>query len=158
MTEPRRSSAGGRFARLALLALALLLLFATHNRRDRIVGLNTPIRFDDFAYVVLNTKRAEAGRHPVYLVTVQVQNNAKRVDYRYERGHIYLSEADGRTYRPAGAATAPAVVLKAGARHTETLTFDVPADLREPSLRVTFGPVGDTLESLFLGRQRVKLP
>ena len=159
----RRTTLWGRFVRLAGLALALLLFLAVATRRESVVGMGQPIRFDDFAFQVTGVRRIDAagpqGRR--YVVTLTVTNQAKRVSYQFRRQSAVLVDGRGREYRPSGPAPANdpcAGPIPAGGSCRTELVYDLPADVQQPRLRISFGSVGDALESIIFGSKRIQLP
>jgi hypothetical protein len=159
------SAATRRALRIAALILAVLLFAALVSRREAVVGMGQAIQFDDFAFAVTGVRRievADAKRAGMrYVVKLSVSNRAKRVGFQFRRDSAILVDAKGREYRPTGPAPANdpcAGSIPAGGSCTTELAYEVPADVHEPRLRISFGPAGDFLESLFYGSKRIQLP
>jgi len=165
-----------RFALLATSTIVLLvavgLFFAV--RRERVVALGRPERFDDFAFAVANVHRLDSieGLRPerglFLVVRLGIRNQAKRVDYQFRPETALIEDAGGRRYPIAAEATrrradSPGSLppcdrpIPAGSSCTTDLVFDVPSDVRTPRLRLSSGAVGDFLEGIISGQVRFAL-
>jgi hypothetical protein len=154
-TDVGRSRVGIWALRLALVVVGVVVLTVAFNRKTVVVGLNTPIRYDDFAFLALDGKRGDPPT--TYLVKLRVQNRARRVDFRFTPGMAVLVDGSGHAYLPA--AGFDEVVLKAGSSADVDLRYDVPADLRSPTLRILpGGMIGDAIETTLAGRKSIRLP
>ncbi|HJZ67079.1 MAG TPA: DUF4352 domain-containing protein [Blastocatellia bacterium] len=161
---------------VAAIGISLLAMLAVMNRRDQIVGLNEDIQYDDFAFSVLAVREAhslgsaeyQTNAQGVYwIVTLKIVNHAKRVDYKFKRSSPVLIEASGRELRPSaiGQQALESVSglrcskpIPAGASCTTEVVFDVPANARVSSLRISEGGLaGDILEVIFFGKKRIEL-
>src|SRR4051812_24549498 len=70
---------------------------------DTVIPPRTAIHHDDFEYTVQRVARVDrAGERPArgifYLVTLQVDNAAKRVNHRWGNDVAYVIDATGRQY------------------------------------------------------------
>lgn len=177
MNDQPASAPGGRrsvllAASTILLLIALGLFFAA--RRERIVALGRPQRFDDFAFAVANVHRLDAieGMKPargVFLVVrLGIRNEAKRVDYQFRPESASIEDGDGRIYPLDAEATRHRLAspgslgacdrpIPAGSSCTTDLVFDVPADVRAPRLKLSSGNVGDALDRILIGKVRFAL-
>jgi Domain of unknown function (DUF4352) len=156
----------------------LVPLIGALNRPPKVVGLNTPIQFDDFAFTVSSVRPAQAlgtgnARRPAdgqyLIVSLTINNKAKRVNYVWKNSTAILVDDSGQEHHVStagqaalesepGKANPCAGPIPAGTACTKELVFDVPTAVRSPRFRISFGPVGDALESLFFGRKAIQLP
>ncbi len=177
MTD-RPATVPGRLRSVLLAASTIVLVVAVGlffaSRRERIVALGRPHRFDDFAFAVANVHRLDAieGSRPArglfLVVRLGIRNEAKRVDYQFRPEAASIEDGDGRIYpldavamrhrlaSPAslGACDRP---IPAGSSCTTDLVFDVPAGVRSPRLRLSSGIVGDALDRILTGKVRFAL-
>jgi len=161
---------------VVLIGVSLLLIVAALNRRDEIVGLNQEIQYDDFAFSVLDVRKADtlgSGNSQTnalgvyYIVTVRIANHAKRVDYTFKRGSAILVDDRQRefflsTSGQAGLETIESrqcnSPISAGAACVTEVVFDVPKDTRASQLRFSEGGlVGDILDVVFYGKKRIDI-
>jgi hypothetical protein len=119
--------------------------------RGRVATIKEPVHYDDWFFTVEKAGFSEPARAispreqalPCdYVVTLRIENRARRVDLRFDPGTLELvdDQGDGRRYRWApdegGPASEPdVVVLKAGAAVTHEYHFAVPSNLKSPMLR-----------------------
>jgi hypothetical protein len=161
---------------LLVLGLTLLVLL---NQRNVNSGLNAPIQFDDFAFTVRGVRKttpeqrigpkSTAGKVDL-VVTLEIWNRAKRVDYTFDDSFPVLIDARGTVYHvspeaqkaldsASGRGNPAAKPLPAGSKVTRDLVFEVPADLEKPRLKILMGGrAGDILETVFFGRKQFLLP
>ena len=98
-TAPSRRRAGLLAASTIALLVAVGLFFAA--RRERVVPLGRPERFDDFAFAVVNVHRLDAieGIRPglglFLVVRLGIRNQAKRVDYEFRPEMTSIEDAAG---------------------------------------------------------------
>jgi hypothetical protein len=160
-------------AALAGFGLILLWLLGAQSKRELVVGLNQEIQFDDFAFSALGTRRAgdlgnDAASKPsegaYYIITLKVANHAKRVDFRFDPATVILVDGSGREYRVSArgqAALDPTQSCKeaipAGASCVTELVFDVPAGISNLHMKMSFGKIGDFLDSIFYGKRKIAL-
>lgn len=161
---------------VVLIGVSLLLIVAALNRRDEIVGLNQEIKYDDFAFSVLDVRKAvslgsgasETSAVGVYyIVTVRIANHAKRVDYTFKRGSAILVDDRRREFflSAAGQAGLESAEsrqcnspIPAGAACVAEVVFDVPKETRASQLRFSEGGlVGDILDVVFYGKKRIDI-
>jgi hypothetical protein len=156
------------------LCVLVLMILVAFNRRNVNAGLNVPIRFDDFAFtVVAASKNVGEGIPPGrahYVVSLQIANRAKRVDFRFKTEEAVLIDAAGREYHVSaeaqraletatGQPDPTAKPLPAGTTVVKDLVFDVPREVEQPHMKVmSGGPVGAVLETVFFGRKQFVLP
>lgn len=169
------SRTGAILGGLFLGGISLLATLALLNRRDETVGLGGEIRYDDFWFAAVSARRAPAAgtRAPAsglfLIVTLRVSNRAKVVDFRFRTESALLVDERGREWRPSPEATAAlraaegredpfATELAHGESREGELVYDVPADLRGPQLRLSWGrPIAAALSLAFDGRKRIAL-
>lgn len=89
---------------MKLLLLLLLLNMACQEAPEKIIGLNQNIHHDDFEYVVRSVQvldslgSLKSAKRQYYIVTFQVENQAKRVEHPWSSATAYLSDEQGHTY------------------------------------------------------------
>ena len=171
----RAGEAGAvRLAHLGLLALALLVVLITATRRNVSALPGTTIRYDDFAFTVLGveTKPAAAKGRRLVVVSLGIDNRAKRVGYRFRDAYAILRDARGNAYPVDPVAEAAIVTglpggdptaspIPAGRSAVKPLAFEVPDDARGFRLRVRPGAgnaATDALEAALFGRKEFVLP
>jgi hypothetical protein len=161
---------------VVLIGIALLMMVAALNRRDQMVGLNQEIQYDDFAFSVMEVRKADglgSGESAVnaaggfYVVTLKIANHAKRVDYKPKRASAILIDDKGREFfqSESGQAALESAQgphcynpIPAGASCVTELVFDIPADSHITQLRISEGGlVGDILDVVFFGKKRIEL-
>ena len=134
---------------LVVFALAIAGLY-TFSTPQHFVALGTPIQQDDFVYVVTGVGRspeiankvATAQAHGMfYIVTIRVDNDAKRVDFKWDERIPHIVDAQGDRYdkSPDGqaaldAAIKPRYTIPAGQSSSFQAVFDVPANIVKPAL------------------------
>ena len=139
---------------LVVIALAVVL-FYTYSRPNTLVALGTPIQQDDFIYVVnavgrsskISNKVASATADGIfYIVTIRVDNDAKRASFTWDERIPHIVDADGHRYddSPEGqaaldAAGKPDFVILPGSSASFQAVFDVPTDIRRPVLALDNG-------------------
>lgn len=139
---------------LAAIALFIALAY-TFSTPRHFVTLGTPIRQDDFVYVVTGVGRtpeisngaATARATGVfYIVTIRVDNGAKRVSFRWDERIPHIVDAQGRRYDKStdgqaalNAATKPSYSVAPGQSASFQAVFDVPANIDKPALALDNG-------------------
>lgn len=163
---------------LGALFLSGLSLLALVNRRDQVVGLRQDIKYDDFAFSVLEA-RSEGltpsqdnnltGSATLCVLTLKIENRARHADYTFNDEVAVLVDERGREYRPVradavsqadGAQAAGGSCdepIPAGSSCTTDLTFELPADSRVSHLRISHGGIGYLLDLVFYGNKRITL-
>jgi len=174
--EPKSKGFAVTAAIVVLIGIALLVMVAALNRRDQMVGLNQEIQYDDFAFSVMEVRKADglgSGESAVnaaggfYVVTLKIANHAKRVDYKPKRASAILIDDKGREFfqSESGQAALESAQgphcynpIPAGASCVTELVFDIPADSHITQLRISEGGlVGDILDVVFFGKKRIEL-
>jgi hypothetical protein len=176
-----RRNGRARVVALQVLALAFVavLILLTLNRRNVNAGLNTPVRFDDFVFTVLSSRKAAPdewiglGPSPgnvKYVVTMRIDNRAKRVPFRFKDAAPLLIDGRGKEYptdvasmrareATSGRGNTTAGSIPAGTSVVKDLVFEVPATVERPTLTLMQGGrVGEFLETSLFGRKRFVLP
>src|SRR5436853_1712629 len=165
-------------AALVIICIALLGILALLNRHSQVVGLNQEIQYDDFAFAALGVRQAatisnapepQRARGVYAMVTMKIANHAQRVDFTFDKSTVILVDEQGneyhwsadvqRTYdatRPQGEPCAEPIA--AGVSCVTEVIFDVPATARIAQVRISGGPVGDVLDTIFSGNKRIPLP
>jgi hypothetical protein len=164
---------------LGALFVSALSLLALLNRRDQVVGLKQDIRYDDFAFSVLEARSESLTQSQVNdstdpatlcVLTLKIDNRAGRVDYQFNDEIAVLVDERGREYRPVrrdGISSADAgrpaaercdKPIPAGSSCTTDLTFELPADSQVSHLRISHGGnIGYLLDLVFYGNKRIAL-
>jgi hypothetical protein len=161
---------------MLVIGLVLLVLL---TRRNVTVGLNAPIRYDDFVFTVLAARRTTPeqriapGHVPGTIdlvVSLEISNRARRVDFKFNDSMPVLVDEKGRTYQVSRTAQAaldaangkgnPASrPIPPGTKVVRDLVFEVPPDVKSPHLRIMMGGrIGDVLETTLFGRKQFALP
>jgi len=156
-------------AAIAVVATALASPGATHD-----VAIGQPIRQDDFTYTVLGFSRSQdvgLGRDRVrakgvfYVVTIEVDNQAKVVSFRWDPSIAAIVDAHGRRYefsvdaqRVLDAGSGEGQVVAAGDARKFLVAFDVPSTIVRPALSLSNGILmGDVFDLAAYARARVPL-
>lgn len=138
------------------------------------VGIGQPIRQDDFLYTVVGFTKArtvgddahKAVAHGVfYVTTIQVDNQAMRVGYRWDPTIVFITDDAGKRYtmsldaQRAIDATHPVdTMIDAGRSARYEVAFDLPTDARHPVLGFSNGVMmGDVFNGAAYTRARVPL-
>jgi hypothetical protein len=153
---------------LVVIALAIAGLY-TFSTPQRYVALGTPIQQDDFIYVVtavgrtplISNRVASAKANGVfYIVTIRVDNDAKRVSFKWDERIPHIVDAQGGRYdkSPDGqaaldAAAKPRYTIPAGQSGSFQAVFDVPADIQKPVLALDNGILMGDLFNLIAYRR-----
>jgi hypothetical protein len=135
-----------------IVAGAFLYTFATPRH---FVALGTPIRQDDFVFVVTGVGRApaisnsaaSATAHGIfYIVTIRVDNNARRVDFKWDERIPHIVDAQGHRYdksRDGQAALdafdTPKYTVGPGESSSFQAVFDLPVDVDKPVVALDNG-------------------
>jgi hypothetical protein len=163
---------------LLVIAVVLLSILALLNRRNQVVGLNQEIQYDDFAFSVLGTVKANSVGSittqrstdgQFYVVTLKVTNHARRVNYRFPKGGAILVDDSGKEYHISGAGqkALDGETTKSGGCESEIppgascitdLVFELPKEARISHVRISEGgAVGDVLDTVFYGKKIIKV-
>lgn len=158
-------------AGVVILAGIMVWLSAAQTRA---VAIGDPIRQDDFTYTVTGFSRSSdvgLGRDAVradgvfYVVSIKVENDAKVVDFRWDPSIAQLTDENGRRYqfsvvgqRALDSARPASLVVPAGQSQTFLVAFDLPKDVRDPSVAFSNGILmGDVFDFGAYARARVPL-
>lgn len=139
---------------LVAIALAFAGLY-TFAKPQRFVALGTPIQQDDFVYVVTGVGRSTTigngsnvsrAHGTYYIVTIRVDNDAKRVAFKWDERipHVVDAEGDRFDKSPDGqaaldAVTKPKFTVLPGQSASFEAVFDVPVDVHKPVLALDNG-------------------
>src|SRR4051812_21134541 len=129
-----------------------LVLISACSAGEQIIGLQENIHHDDFEYSaqsVVKTERIGTLRaHGTFvIVAFQVENQARRVDHKWDNTIASITDEHGARYEDDAAAQKELnrvepfdykdkYVTPAGVTETTMLVFDLPKDVREPLLQV----------------------
>ena len=146
---------GLRFTGVAVVAVlvAIALTIAglyTFSTPRHFLALGSPIQQDDFVYVVTavgrtphitNNLAAAKSNGIFYIVTIRVDNDAKRVAFKWDERIPHIVDAEGNRYdkSPEGqaaldAATKPHYTIPPGQSASFQAVFDVPTSIHKPVL------------------------
>jgi hypothetical protein len=161
---------------VAAIGISLLAMLAVLNRKDQVVGLNQEIQYDDFAFSVQGVRKESslgrgesqaAARGVYYVVTLEIANHAKRVDFTFKRASAILVDDEGREFHlsEGGQQALESIQgqkclapIPAGGSCTAELAFEVPETARVSLLRISEGgALGDILDFVFYGSKRIAL-
>lgn len=123
----------------ALVLVALIAFrFGAHARTPKIIPVGQAVRQDDFLYTVTHVAAKRTPSSAVYEVTIQVDNQALRVDYHWSNDTAYVQDDSGRKFHAradsTGAEAGDSTVPPGGSAEF-TLDFELPKDARAPVLR-----------------------
>ncbi len=153
--------------------LGALAAFAS-GRPPQAAAIGEPIRQDDFLYTVVGVAKMSSlgddGRKTFahgtfYVVSVDVENQARRVDYRWDPSIVYVVDAQGRRYQVALAAQEALeaahpvdAIVPAGSSARFAVAFDLPRGIDHPALAFSNGILmGDIFNAAAYMRVRVPL-
>src|SRR4029077_1007881 len=125
--------------RIAVISFAVLAIVLAYLRSMPVdaIPVGTPVRQDDFTYTVTRVVKEKSSENVAYVVTIRVDNEAKRVDFRWSDDIAFVTDSTGKKYQavmpsPSVADDRPAI--PPGESATYDLTFDLPADAKSPML------------------------
>jgi hypothetical protein len=148
------------------------------TRPEKIIGLGEQIRHDDFFYSVTGVKKSKTigeedqrvtAQGTFYIVSLKVENKAVRVDHRWDISMAHIEDEAGRKYHPfaegqeawdemLGAKNAARHTTPAGASETADIVFDLPADVKNPGLKIWKDVLmGDVLDGVAYRKVKVAL-
>jgi hypothetical protein len=149
MSKTWRFLGAGIFVAVIGGALALASLY-TFSKPRQIVALGTPIRQDDFVYTVtgfgrtpmISNKFARAiARGVFYIVSIRVDNNARRVGFVWDEHIPHIVDEHGQRWDASDAGQAaldaynkPRFSIAPHNSRTFEAIFDVPTDIAKPVL------------------------
>ena len=162
----------GALAGAAVILGAIVVL--TSGSPPYEVAIGQPIRQDDFLYTVVGVSKARSvgddghrvsARGMFYVTTIQVDNQAKAVGYRWDPSMVYVTDDAGKRYtmsldaqRALDASHPVDTMVGAGASGRFEVAFDLPADARHPVLAFSNGiMMGDVFNGAAYTRARVPL-
>ena len=154
--------------------IAGLLLFYLSGSPPYQVAIGQPIRQDDFLYTVVGVAKArtvgddahKAVAHGIfYVTTIEVDNRAMRVGYRWDPSIVFVTDDAGKRYtlsldaQRALDATHPVdTMIDAGGSARYDVAFDLPSGVRHPVLGFSNGiMMGDVFNGAAYTRARVPL-
>jgi hypothetical protein len=165
-------------ASIFVLGFGLLAVLALINRHSQVVGFNQEIQYDDFAFSVLNVRKANTangnlpeqnGAAEFYVVTMKVANHARRVNYTFkkaaailvdDRGNEYhLSEVGQQTFErePTYLGGCESEIPPGGSCISDVV-FQLPAGAKISHLRISEGgAVGDVADTIFYGKKMIRV-
>jgi hypothetical protein len=124
------------------------------------VPASTRMRHDDFAFTVESAGRgrSKAEVSPTVVVTLQIENDTKRVGYDWQPSTAYVVDSAGRRYAAGAFASSRPRTIAAGDRATVRLAYRVPSDARDLHLAFWDGVMmGDVFDGGRYARLRVRL-
>jgi hypothetical protein len=144
-----------------LLIFSVLLTACRQGKTDYVIGLKQNIHHDDFEYSVSNylvSRFLNNGKDTLnaqgvfYMVTFRTDNNAMRVDHKWdnsiayivdERGRIFENKTDVQQFyeKSHSFGLKDKYITPAGRSDSTILAFDLPFNVTRPCLKVR----GETL-------------
>jgi hypothetical protein len=165
---------------IALLAVVTVAMVLVAIRHDRLLKPGQTLQFDDFFFALKSATRSErtvvdgngaSPAHVRYIVTLTVENRAKRVPFRFsdqalaiidrrEGQRFYVDSAAQKEHQSVMGTHLPdPVVLRAGESATKDYVFVVPADVVAPRMRIAPGGwFGLAIDRLLTGTKEFELP
>jgi len=157
----------------AAVLLAGYLWFAS-AQPPRVVAMGEPIQQDDFFYTVAGVSKAKSlgagetrakARGVFYVATIDVENKALRVDYRWDPSIVYIVDSGGHTYQMSvdgqhalDAARRQILIVPAGGSQRFQVAFDLPERVDHPALAFSNGILmGDVFDGGAYMKARVPL-
>ncbi len=136
----------------AIILILSVVLISSCSKEEKTIGLKENIHHDDFEYSVQNVEKRESigsvkAKGMFYLVTFQVENDAKRVEHKWDNNIAYLVDEAGKEYensyeqqenllRTITYSLKKEYHTAAGQTESTILIFDIPAEVKEPYLKV----------------------
>jgi hypothetical protein len=149
-----------RAAVIAIVVVAVGIAYLRSLPPD-IVAVGTPVRQDDFLYTVTRVVKHRTHENISYIATIRVDNQAKRVDYRWSDENAYVTDSTGRRYAAVGSGSPDdrdRPPIAAGAFAEFDLAFVLPAAAQHPILHYWNGiMMGDVFDGAAYGRAAVTL-
>ncbi len=156
------------------LSILASIIFISCSSDEKTIGLKQNIHHDDFEYSVQSMERAEyigsaKANGIFYIVTFQVQNDAKRVDHKWDNKIAYLIDENGKEYENSydqqmNLKKTKDFILKekyatpSGETESTILVFDLPKDVKETYLKVRCDfLMGDMFDGNQFKKTKVKL-
>ena len=154
--------------------LVFALIFMSCSQKENIIGLKEKIQHDDFEYSVQNVEKTERignieSKGMFYLVTFRVENDAKRVEHKWDNNIAYVTDKNETIYKNIydlqinlkkvrDFSLKERYITYAGQNEETILVFDTPNDVKEPYLKVN-GEflMGDLFDGSQFKNTKVKL-
>jgi uncharacterized protein DUF4352 len=138
------------------------------------IGFGQPIRQDDFVYTVVGVARAKSlgaagdrvlAHGTFYVPTIEVENKAVRVAYRWDPAIVYVVDGAGHRYqvsldgqRALDATRSQGQMIQAGDTAPFQVAFDLPDGIDHPALGFSNGILmGDVFNGGAYMKARVPL-
>lgn len=138
-----------------VVVLAVLLYARTVFGPVYSVAIGTPIRHDDFTFTVRSVRNQQAKRARTYEVVVDIENQARVVNYSWNDRIAYVRDGRGPRYY---SQESRSVAIAPGQTARVRLHFVVPETLHSPQLRFWDGVfMGDALNGVRYARAAVAL-
>ena len=165
-------------ATVLVLGVGLLAVLALLNRHNQVVGFNQEIQYDDFAFSVLNLRKAntlnrsvsgEDGESAFYVVRMKIANHARRVNYTFKKSVVILVDDRGNEYHLSAAGqkafeSEPTYTggcesdIPPGSSCLSDVVFQLPAAGKISHLRISEGGrLGDVADTIFYGNKVIKV-
>ncbi len=163
----------------ALAGVAVIGLYTGYvmTRPEKTITLGEVIHHDDFDYSVAKVKkiknigsdtRSVSAGGTFYVVTLKVENNAVRVNHRWDISMTYVEDQAGTKYRHSveaqkvwdetqGVPNAAVHNTPRGAAESADIVFDLPENIQNPCLKIRKDVlVGDVFDGV--AYRKVKVP
>jgi len=133
-------------------------IYATYvlSRPEKVIDFGEKIHHDDFDYSALKVDKLKnigdsahllTPNGSFYIVTLKVENNAKRVMHEWNDSMAYIADEAGKEYHPSpegqeawdlanGKTSVSLHSTPAGVSETTQIVFDLPADAKNPCLKI----------------------
>jgi hypothetical protein len=175
MTTPAQRSAKHKEGWLNLLLCSLglaacaALAIAVLNRPGPVVGLRTPIQYDDFAYEVIDHRKEVLAGQCYQVIIFRIHNRARRVEYSFRPEIVRIKSTDGRLFRvsPRGQAALTAAYpsftpcaqpMPPGTACTTALAFAIPTDVTDTRLVIRHGGwIFALVDDILFGKKSIQL-
>lgn len=154
--------------------LTLGFMFSSCSSDEKVINVGQNIHHDDFEYSVQNVEKIDSIGLPevkgtLVVVTFKVENQAKRVNHKWDNSIAYVVDNHGKVYensntlqkalkRIKGINLKDEYITPAGESESAVLVFEVPKDSKELFLKVR-GEflMGDLFDGNQFEHTRVKL-
>lgn len=162
------------------LAIVLAVLYTSFvlTRPEKTIAQGEVIHHDDFDYSVAkvekiksieNEARSVSAEGTFYVVTLKVENNAVRVNHRWDISMAYVEDQTGRKYRHSveaqeawddakGVQNAALHNTPHGSFETADIVFDLPENIQNPCLKIWKDVLmGDVFDGIAYRKVKVSL-
>ena len=147
-------------------------------RPEKVIGFGEKIHHDDFDYSVLKVEKLKSmgdgtpspsPQGTFYVVTLKVENNAKRVMHVWNDSMAYIVDDAGKEYHPSpegqrawdlakGKISVSLHSTPPGVFETTQIVFDLPADAKNPCLKIWKDVLmGDMFDGIAYRKVKVSL-